>query len=57
MIRIGVIGAGKAFLDFVFPGQQVPYARLPENSRLQRAFKQHLLDGGQIYEYSGLLLF
>ena len=49
--------AGKAFWGYVFPGAQPAYEELPENSRLQKAFKQQLLQGGQIYEYSGVLMF
>lgn len=48
---------GEAFIRYVFPGMPAVYEDLPEDSRLQKAFKKHLLDGGKIYEYSGMLMF
>ena len=56
-VRYPRLSAGKGFWGYVFPGKQPAYEDLPENSRLQRAFKQQLLAGGQIYEYSGVLMF
>lgn len=56
-VRYPRLSAGRGFWGYVFPGKYDGYAALPENSRLQRTFKQHLLKGGQIYEYSGVLLF
>ena len=47
---------GRAANGFVFPGVPVPDAELPENTRLQRALKQHYLNGGYTYGYSGLLV-
>ena len=48
---------GEAFIRYVFPGMPAVYEDLPEDSRLQKAFKKHLLEGGKIYEYSGVLMF
>lgn len=56
-VRYPRLSSGKAFWSYVFPGAQTDPQSLPEASRLQKAFKQHLLSGGQIYEYSGILLF
>jgi len=56
-IRYPRISAAKAFLPYVFPGVSGDYAQYPENSRLQKVFKQILLDGGHIHEYPGVVLF
>ena len=46
---------GRAANGFVFPGKPVPDAELPEDTRLQRAIKQHYLNGGYTYGIAGLL--
>lgn len=47
---------GRAADSFVFPGRYEKVEDLPENTRLQRAMKQHYLNGGYTYSYGGILL-
>ena len=47
---------GRAADSFVFPGKPVADVDLPEDTRLQRALKQHYLDGGYTYGTTGILV-
>lgn len=47
---------GRAADSFVFPGKPVADADLPEDTRLQRALKQHYLNGGYTYGTTGILV-
>lgn len=47
---------GRAADGFVFPGKPVADADLPEDTRLQRALKQHYLNGGYTYGTTGILV-
>jgi len=51
------ISAAKAFFPYVFPGVNGDYQDYPENSRLQKALKQILLNGGHVHEFPGVILF
>ena len=46
---------GDAVFNFIFfdPERRIPLADLPENTRLQRALKQHYLNGRVVYETYG----
>ena len=46
---------GNGVMNFIFfdPDRRIPLADLPEDTRLQRALKQHYLDGRVIYEMFG----
>ena len=46
---------GRAADGFVFPGKPVADKDLPEDTRLQRALKQHYLNGGYTYGTTGIL--
>ena len=56
-LRYPRISAAKAFFPYVFPSATGDYAQYPENSRLQKALKQILLDGGHVHEFPGVILF
>lgn len=47
---------GRAANSFVFPGRYEKDEDLPEDTRLQRALKQHYLNGGYSYGYTGMLI-
>lgn len=47
---------GRACNSFVFPGRYERDEDLPEDTRLQRAMKQHYLNGGYSYSYTGILV-
>lgn len=47
---------GRAANSFVFPGQYEKDEDLPEDTRLQRAMKEHYLNGGYTYGYTGMLI-
>lgn len=49
--------AANTYRSFVFPGHYASTEDLPENSRLQRAFKKRLSEGGYIYETPGVIIF
>jgi hypothetical protein len=46
---------GNGVMNFVFfdPERRIPVADLPDSTRLQRALKQHYLDGKVVYEMFG----
>jgi hypothetical protein len=45
------------YRSFVYPGNYATNEDLPEKTTLQRAFKQHLLAGGYIYETPGVIIY
>lgn len=47
---------GRAANSFVFPGKPQRDEDLPEETRLQRGLKQHYLNGGYTYGYTGILV-
>jgi len=54
--RFPVISNGKAIFNFVFIGQYPDYQSLPEDTRMQRAFKKLYLDGGYIHHFGGIIV-
>ncbi|MBO5867828.1 MAG: hypothetical protein J6Q54_02835, partial [Oscillospiraceae bacterium] len=55
-VRYPTKSGGKAANGFVFPGMYATLEELPETTSLQRALKQHYLNGGYTYAFSGLFL-
>lgn len=47
--------AGREVFSFVFP-QAMPLQQLPENTSLERAVKNHYINGNHILAYSGFIL-
>ena len=49
---------GNGVMNFVFfdPERRIPVEKLPDSTRLQRALKQHYLDGKVIYEMFGYFI-
>lgn len=43
------------YIDWVFKTRNIPITDLPENTRLQKSMKQHLLNGGRIGTGYGIL--
>lgn len=55
--RYPTVSNGKAVFNFVFgKGSDPDLQTLPEETRLQRAFKKRYLDGGYIHVFNGYLL-
>ncbi|MBR2615747.1 MAG: hypothetical protein IKC69_03625, partial [Clostridia bacterium] len=48
--------AGKAPFSYVFPMGYDSLESLPEDTRLRRALKKHYLEGGFVYDTSGIIL-
>ena len=46
----------KGFMDWVYGSQDIPYKELPEDTRLQRKLKPHLLCGGKVGWATGTLI-
>ena len=53
--RFPIRNNGRAVFTFVFPGYGDDFAKLPENTSLQRKIKKMYLDGKYIYEYAGAI--
>ena len=54
--RFPVGGGGRSGFHFIFPGKYEDERNLPENTRLQRAVKNHFLNGGHILSYGGIFI-
>ena len=53
--RFPIKNNGRAVFNFVFPGYGDDFAKLPENTSLQRKIKAMYLSGKYIYEYAGAI--
>lgn len=54
--RFPVGGGGRSGFQFIFPGKYEDERTLPENTRLQRAVKNHFLNGGNLLSYGGIFI-
>ena len=54
--RFPVGGGGRAGFGFIFPGKYDDEKSLPENTSLQRAVKNHFLNGGNLLSFGGVFI-